>query len=78
MGICNEKRIILARVGSNLVLESRKLNIDVRKPFRRWGDSTNNSDLRAFVRDVRTLSAEDNVELRLHVEYREATSDLDD
>ena len=78
-GNLQRKRIILATVGSNLVLENRKLNIDVRKPFRRWGDSTNNSDLRAFVRDVRTFSAEDNVELRsLMQNIREVMSDPDD
>jgi site-specific DNA recombinase len=63
-GNLQRKRIILATVGSNLVLENKKLNIDVRKPFRRWGDSTEISDLRAFVRDVRTFSTEDNAESR--------------
>jgi len=61
-GNLQRKRIILATVGSNLVLENKKLNIDVRKPFRRWGDSTEISDLRAFVRDVRTHFAENSVE----------------
>jgi hypothetical protein len=53
-GNLQRKRIILATIGSNLVLENKKLRIDVRKPFRRWADSSNISDLRAFVKDVRT------------------------
>jgi hypothetical protein len=61
-GNLQRKRIILATVGSNLVLENKKLSIDVRKPFRRWADSTDISDLRAFVRDVRTHCDEDSAE----------------
>jgi Flp pilus assembly protein TadB len=56
--------MILTTVGSNLVLKDKTLSIDVRKPFRRWTDSTDISDLRAFVRDVRTLVAEDGAEIR--------------
>ena len=61
-GHLQRKRMILQTVGSNLVLKDKKLNIDVRKPFRRWTDSGNISDLRAFVEDVRTHCAEDSVE----------------
>ncbi len=57
------RRMILTTVGSNLVLKDKKLSIDVRKPFRRWTDSTDISDLRAFVRDVRTLVEEDGAEI---------------
>ena len=62
-GNLQRKRIILSTVGSNLVLKNKELSIDVRKPFRRWADSTDISDLRAFVRDIRTFVAEDNAEL---------------
>jgi hypothetical protein len=55
--------MILTTVGSNLVLKDKQLSIDVRKPFRRWTDSTDISDLRAFVRDVRTLVEEDGAEI---------------
>ena len=53
-GTLQKKRMILATVGSHLVLTDKKLNIDARKPFRRWTKSANVSDLRAFVRDIRT------------------------
>jgi site-specific DNA recombinase len=62
-GNLQRRRMILNTVGSNLVLKDKKLSIDVRKPFRRWTDSTDISDLRAFVRDVRTLVAEDGAEI---------------
>jgi Cas7 group CRISPR-associated protein Csh2 len=62
-GNLQRKRIILSTVGSNLVLKNKELSIDVRKPFRRWADSTDISDLRAFVRDIRTFVADDNAEL---------------
>jgi hypothetical protein len=61
-GNLQRKRIILSTVGSNLVLENKKLSIDVRKPFRRWADSTDISDLRAYVRDVRTHCDDDSAE----------------
>jgi site-specific DNA recombinase len=61
-GNLQRRRMILTTVGSNLVLKDKKLSIDVRKPFRRWTDSGNISDLRAFVRDVRTHCNEDSIE----------------
>jgi len=61
-GTLQKKRMILATVGSHLVLTDKKLNIDVKKPFRRWTESANISDLRAFVRDIRTHLAEDSAE----------------
>jgi hypothetical protein len=62
-GNLQRRRMILTTVGSNLVLKDKQLSIDVRKPFRRWTDSTDISDLRAFVRDVRTLVEEDGAEI---------------
>ena len=58
-GTLQRKRMILATVGSHLVLTDKKLNIDAKKPFRRWTESANVSDLRAFVRDIRTHCDED-------------------
>ena len=49
------KRLMLTIVGSNPVLKDQQLSIDARKPFRRWTKTTDISDLRAFVRDVRTF-----------------------
>ena len=54
-----DKRTILTIVGSNLILTDRELNIDARKPFRRWSKSSNLSHLRAFMRDIRTFSVSD-------------------
>jgi hypothetical protein len=54
-GDLEKKRLILTIVGSNLALTDHKLNIDVKKPFRRWTKSAGFSDLRAFVRDIRTF-----------------------
>jgi hypothetical protein len=61
-GNLQRKRIILSTVGSNLVLENKKLNIDARKPFRRWAEPIKTSDLCAFVRDIRTHCEENSVE----------------
>ncbi|MGB8478009.1 MAG: recombinase family protein [Acidobacteriaceae bacterium] len=62
------RRMILTTVGSNLVLKNKKLSIDARKPFRRWTDLGNFSDLRAFVRDVRTFVADDSADLHALME----------
>ena len=40
------KRLILEITGSNLVLTDQKLNIDAKKPFRRWAETASNTDLR--------------------------------
>lgn len=61
-GNLQRKRMILITVGSHPVLKDKKLNIDVRKPFRRWTDSRDISDLRGYVRDIRTLLNEDGPE----------------
>ena len=53
------KRLILTIVGSNPVLKDQQLSIDARKPFRRWTKSSDFSDLRAFMRDVRTFCDRD-------------------
>jgi site-specific DNA recombinase len=57
-----EKRLILTIVGSNLLLKDENLNIDARKPFRRWSKTSTLSEMRAFVRDVRTLATEQTAE----------------
>lgn len=59
-----KRRLILRTVGSNLVLEDKILSIDARKPFRRWTPGANFSDLRAFVKDVRTFIAAQSPEAR--------------
>jgi site-specific DNA recombinase len=53
-----KRRFILNLVGSNLVLQDKKLSIDARKPFRRWASPSSCSELLDFVRDVRTLVTE--------------------
>jgi DNA invertase Pin-like site-specific DNA recombinase len=50
------KRVILTIVGSNLSLKDKQLNIDARKPFRRWADTADVSTMRSFVRDIRTFT----------------------
>jgi site-specific DNA recombinase len=54
-GDIQEKRLIVNAVGSNFVLKDQELNIDVRRPFRRWSNSSTVSEMRAFVRDIRTF-----------------------
>jgi DNA invertase Pin-like site-specific DNA recombinase len=61
-GDLHKRRLILNTVGSNLVLKDKKLSIDARKPFRKWSLSADFSDLRAFVKDVRTFFAEQSEE----------------
>jgi hypothetical protein len=63
-GGIEKRRLILTTVGSNLVLKDQILNIDARKPFRRWSPGADFSDLRAFVRDVRTFFAGQTPEAR--------------
>ena len=50
------KRLILTITGSNPVLKDENLNIDAQKPFRRWSKTANYSEMRAFMKDVRTLA----------------------
>ncbi len=52
------KRLILATVGSNLVLRDKRVLIEAAKPFRSLPRRRVDSDLRAFVKDVRTLMLE--------------------
>lgn len=56
-GDLRTKRLILFIVGSNPMLKDKKLNIDARKPFRRWTTPCTFSELSRFVKDVRTLTA---------------------
>lgn len=58
-GTIDQKRLILATVGSNLTLEAKKLNIDAKKPFLRLADNRTISDLQAIVNDVRTFFLEE-------------------
>jgi len=54
-GDLQQKRLILITVGSNLSLKDENVSIDARKPFRRWSKESSFSEMRAFVRDVRTF-----------------------
>jgi DNA invertase Pin-like site-specific DNA recombinase len=63
-GDLRTKRLILTITGSNPLLKDRKLNIDARKPFRRWAKPSNFSDWSSFVRDVRTLASGDLFSMR--------------
>jgi DNA invertase Pin-like site-specific DNA recombinase len=54
-GAPEEKRFILQILGSNPRLMNRELKIDAAKPFRRWSDSSDSFDLRAFLQEVRTF-----------------------
>jgi DNA invertase Pin-like site-specific DNA recombinase len=54
-GTDDEKRLILAIVGSNLTLMDRTLRIDAAQPFRRWRTMPTFSQLCSIVEDVRTF-----------------------
>ena len=58
-GTADEKRLILATVGSNPTLISKKLNIDARKPFLRIQQRGSFCNWSTIVNDVRTLLTED-------------------
>ncbi|HEX4960618.1 MAG TPA: recombinase family protein [Thermoanaerobaculia bacterium] len=49
-----KQRTIIEITGSNLVLKDRELNIDARKPFRRWQKKPTISQMCGFLDDVRT------------------------
>jgi DNA invertase Pin-like site-specific DNA recombinase/cell division protein FtsB len=51
-----KKRAILEIVGSNLTLTDKSLTIDAKKPFRRWGNTPDHSQMWRLVEDVRTLA----------------------
>jgi DNA invertase Pin-like site-specific DNA recombinase len=55
-GDLRTKRLILFIVGSNPLLKDKTLNIDARKPFRRWTKPGEFSEWSRFVKDVRTLA----------------------
>jgi len=57
-GTADQKRLILATVGSNPTIMAKKLNIDARKPFRRLAEKSSISDWQAIVNDVRTFFLE--------------------
>jgi len=56
-GDFQQKRFILQIVGSNFFLKDKKLNIEATKPFRVWPKNAKNSDVRAFLEEVRTFLA---------------------
>ncbi|MEX2181888.1 MAG: recombinase family protein [Gemmatimonadaceae bacterium] len=49
------RRLIVETVCSNLVLQNRKLSVEATKPFLRTGSAASSSELRAVMKDVRTL-----------------------
>lgn len=49
-------------LGSNPRLIDRELKIDAAKPFRRWSKSSNFTDLRAFLQEVRTFVGQSNAD----------------
>jgi DNA invertase Pin-like site-specific DNA recombinase len=57
-GTPQEKRFIVQILGSNPRLIDRELKIDAAKPFRRWSETSDRTDLRAFLHEVRTFSVE--------------------
>jgi site-specific DNA recombinase len=66
------KRLILTIVGSNPVLKDKKLNIDARKPFRRWNKNRDRPSLSRSLKDVRTLALTDTLHGLMSV-YRDLT-----
>ena len=54
-GTTDEKRIILATIGSNLLLKDKKLSIDAKKPFRILSERASGSPLCTVVPGVRTF-----------------------
>lgn len=50
-----KRRLILETVGSNLLLGDKKLSIEARKPFRRWSQSPQVSEMCGLQDDVRTF-----------------------
>lgn len=59
-GDTETKRLILETTGSNPMLKNKILNIEARKPFRRWPRSRTNTRLLAVVNEVRTQIQESN------------------
>lgn len=57
-GTPETKRLILETTGSNLTLIDKILNVEARKPFIQFAGAAGISQLRAVVKDVRTLSNE--------------------
>jgi site-specific DNA recombinase len=51
-----KKRQLFGIVGSNSTLTDQTLSIEARKPLRQWADSTDCSEMRASLRDIRTLA----------------------
>lgn len=51
----DKNRQILELTGSNPTLSDKKLNVYPAKPFRRWSEAATVGDVRALVKEVRTL-----------------------
>ena len=50
------RRLILETVGSNLTLTDKMVRIEARKPFTTWAPPCQDSEMCAFLKDVRTFS----------------------
>lgn len=61
------KKLIIETVGSNLSLKDKILSIDATKPFQQWPTTASNSQLLAFINDVRTFLARDDDEVKTTV-----------
>jgi hypothetical protein len=68
-GDLQKRRFILNVVGSNLVLKDQKLSIDARKPFRKWSNASSDSELRAYLRDIRTFVTEQSQEANATIAF---------
>ncbi len=58
------KKLIVETIGSNLSLKDKILNIEAKKPFRRWPTTGSNSRLLAVINDVRTFLSRDDDEVK--------------
>lgn len=57
------RRLILTTVGSHPTLGAGILNVEARKPFRKWSPVPTHSEMCTFLQDVRTFSCERRQEL---------------
>jgi DNA invertase Pin-like site-specific DNA recombinase len=57
-GNLRQKRLVFGIVGLNPTLIAGKLNVEAKKPFRRWNGTEDFPEMWSIVQDVRTLSRE--------------------